>query len=32
MFLLDTNVLLALMYPAPPVAVVRWVSAHAYGV
>jgi predicted nucleic acid-binding protein len=30
MFLLDTNVLSALMYPAPPVAVARWVSAHPY--
>ena len=30
MFLLDTNVLSALMYPAPPVAVVEWVSARSY--
>jgi len=29
-FLLDTNVLSALMYPAPPAAVVQWVSAHSY--
>lgn len=30
MFLLDTNVLSALMYPAPPIAVVEWVSARSY--
>ena len=30
MFLLDTNVLSALMYPAPPAAVVEWVSARSY--
>jgi toxin FitB len=30
MFLLDTNVLSALMYPSPPTAVVNWVSAHPY--
>jgi toxin FitB len=30
MFLLDTNVLSALMYPTPPAAVVKWVSAHPY--
>jgi hypothetical protein len=31
MFLLDTNVLSALMYPVPPEAVVTWVAARSYG-
>jgi predicted nucleic acid-binding protein len=30
MFLLDTNVLSALMYPTPPAAVMQWVSARSY--
>jgi predicted nucleic acid-binding protein len=30
MFLLDTNVLSALLHPAPPAAVVQWVSAHPF--
>jgi toxin FitB len=30
MFLLDTNVLSALMYPSPPRAVMEWVSIHPY--
>ena len=30
MFLLDTNVLSALMYPIPPVVVVRWIAARSY--
>jgi len=30
MYLLDTNVLSALMYPTPPAVVLEWISAHAY--
>ena len=30
MFLLDTNVLSALMYPTPPIAVVQWVTGRSY--
>ncbi len=30
MFLLDTNVLSALMYPVPPAVVVRWIAAQSY--